>query len=475
MPQYQGILLKLVVLDREARILVDVVGELPELPKVTIPPFTRIGYAVTTAAREKYGLELFVITEAMTKPHDNDSLESLVLICRLPDSNASLPDGMAWSKQSEVELAEPDRVALHAAMNEFEPYGSGEKASSFGCYRSLDDLRAWYTPHLEQLGVRESGIQQWNGDPWFALFRIKTEPKTIEANAEPIEGTVELPKALWFKAVGEPNTREFAVTLALAQECPHWFAKIIASNPTWHGWLMEEVNGYELDDEPDGRPWALTARVLAKVQKRFVGREDELLALGCRDWRMPRVLAALDRFFGDMEEIMERQPSEPPRRLDRDELRALKVRCQDLCHRVEDVDIPYTITHGDFSPHNVLVSNGWPIFIDWAEAYVSFPFISWEYFWNRMIKDHPEHADWHERMHRNYAYRVWAPLLTQTRVDEGLRLSPAMAVLILALYGIDDPEQRRNPRADKGKRSLVRRLHRELEILQNTPELVGAR
>jgi hypothetical protein len=478
MVQDRGILLKLVILDRERRILVDQTSQAYQLPQVTIPPFTRIGYAATTAAREKYGFALFVITEATTKPREADSLdlENLVLVCRLQDPNTSLPDAMAWHAQDEVELTKPDQLALETAMREFETYDSDEKASSFGRYRSLDDLRGWYTPHLEQLGLRETDIQQWNGDPWFALFRIKTEPKAIEATTEgSAEGATELPKALWFKAVGEPNTREYAVTLALAQECPYWFAKIIASNPEWHGWLMEEVDGHELDEEPDGRPWALTARVLAKVQKRFVGKEDELLALGCCDWRMPRVLAALDPFFEDMEEIMARQPGEPPRRLDRSELRALKLRCQDLCRRVEDVDIPYTITHGDFSPHNVMVSSGWPVFIDWAEAYLSFPFISWEYFWNRTIKDHPEHTDWHERMHRNYAYRVWAPLLTQSRVDEGLRLSPAMAVLILALYGIDDSEQRANRRADKGKRSLVRRLARELEILQNTKaELAGA-
>jgi Phosphotransferase enzyme family len=474
----KGMRLKLVILDQDRRILVDSAGGGPALPEVIIPPFTRIGYAATTAAREKYGLELFVITEVMTKPEDRDSLdiENLVLISRLQDANAALPVNLAWRVQLQAEIGEQDRIALEAAMKEFEPYDSAVKASSFGRYRSLDDLRAWYAPHLDRLGLRETGIQQWNGDTWFALFRIKTEPRNVATKAEPVtEGVAGPPKALWFKAVGEPNTREYAVTLALTQECPYWFAKIIASNPEWQGWLMEEVNGHELDEEPDGRPWALTARVLAKVQKRFVGKEDELLALGCRDWRMPRVLAALDPFFEDMEQIMERQPSEPPRRLDRSELRTLKAQCQDLCHRVEDVDIPYTITHGDFSPHNVLVSNGWPVFIDWAEAYVSFPFISWEYFWNRMIKDHPEHADWHERMHRNYAYRVWAPFLTKSRVDEGLRLSPAMAVLVLALYGIDDPKQRRNLRADKGKRSLVRRLHRELETLQNAEaEPVGA-
>jgi hypothetical protein len=479
MPENKGILLKFVILDQDRRVLIDNTSAVPRLPEVTIPPFTRIGYAATTAAREKYGLELFVITEAAIQPAERDSaeIEELVMICRLQTPDAYLPDSLVWRAQPEAKLAAPDCAALEAAMKEFDPYDSGEKASSFGRYQSLDDLRTWYTPHLEGFGLRETGLQQWNGDPWFALFRIKTEPKNVEAKAEPVvEAAPEPPKALWFKAVGEPNTREYAVTLALAQECPYWFAKIVASKPEWHGWLMEEVNGYELDDEPDGRPWALTARVLAKVQKRFVGKEDELLALGCRDWRMPRVLAALDPFFEDMEEIMGRQPSEPPHKLDRSELCTLRIQCQDLCHRVEDVDIPYTITHGDFSPHNVLVSNGWPVFIDWAEAYISFPFISWEYFWNRMIKDHPEHADWHERMHRNYAYRVWAPLLTKSRVDEGLRLSPAMAVLILALYGIDDPAQRQNRRADKGKRSLVRRLHRELEILQNTKaEPVGAR
>jgi Phosphotransferase enzyme family len=469
--------LKLVILNEQRQVLLDMESGAYVLPEVMIPRFTRIAHSATIAAYEKYHVDLFVILTVSSKPEESGSSagEDFVLVCRPHDANVASSNSLRWLDVRDAQLGDLDRAALDAALKEFALYDSGVKANNFGRYRSLEDLRAWYTPYLDRLGLQETGIQQWNGDPWFALFRINAELKS--AKAEPIaEGAPDPPRALWFKAVGEPNTREYAVTLALAQECPYWFAKVIASNPTWNGWLMEEVNGYELDVELDGRPWALTARVLAKVQKRFVGKEDELLALGCRDWRMPRVLAALDPFFEDMEEIVARQPSEPPRRLDRGELRALKVQCQDLCHRVEEVDVPYTITHGDFSPHNVLVSNGWPVLIDWAEAYVSFPFISWEYFWNRMIKDHPEHANWHERMHRNYAYRVWAPLLTKSRVDEGLRLSPAMAVLILALYGIDDPIQRHNRRADKVKRSLVRRLHRELEILQNAEvEPVGAR
>jgi Phosphotransferase enzyme family len=463
MSDASGLSLPLIILDQDRRILVDRSGSSPALPRVQIPPFTRIAYSATRAAREKYDIELFVILSAQLKQEEANAHEAddPVLVCRLQDPTAALPAQLAWLevKQDTLGFGTEDQLALRAANREFELYDLGAKASSFGSYRALDELRSWYEPYLLAAGVKETALQQWNGDPYFALLRIQVEPLG--------EATETTPRAFWFKAVGEPNTREFAVTKALTEECPYWFPKMVATKPEWNGWLMEEVSGHELDEETDGRPWALTARILAKVQKRFVGQEDRLLALGCRDWRMPRVLTALDPFFEDMEEIMARQSAEPPHILSRSELRDLKTKCQDLCRRVEDVDIPYTIAHGDFSPHNVIVTNdGWPVLIDWAEAYVSFPFISWEYFWNRMVKDHPAQAEWHERMHRNYAYRVWAQQLTQRRVDEGLRLSPSMAVLILALYGIDDPEQRQNRRADKVKRSLVRRLHRELEILE---------
>ena len=456
-------LTKLVVIDAERRVLIDNSAR-PSLLVVEVPPFTRTAHAATEAAREKYGIELFVIlskTLAAEKHNGQPAEEeSFVLVCRLQHPDWKPEASIVWSgvKNAMALLPAADQLALRDALDEFEKYDSGSQLSSFGHYSALDGLREWYAPYLSNLGVKEVGIQQWNGDPWFALFRIAVEPVS--------DATPETPKALWFKAVGEPNTREFAVTKTLVEECPYWFPKLVATKAEWNGWLMEEVNGHELDVESDGRPWALTARILAKVQKRFVGQEEKLLTLGCKDWRMPRVIERLDPFFEDMEEIMPRQPSTPPHILSRDELRELKIQCQDLCRRVEDVDVPYTITHGDFSPHNVIVLNGWPVLLDWAEAYVSFPFVSWEYFWNRTIKDHPDYAAWHERMHRNYAYRVWASMLGRNRVDEGLRLSPAMAVLILALYGIDDPEQRQNRRADKVKRSLVRRLQRELQVLE---------
>jgi hypothetical protein len=458
-------LVYLVVLDRHKHILVNCSGASVSLPKVEIPRFTRLAHSVTLAALEKYGLNLFLILSSqVTKAghiSTTNGANALAAVCRLQMDSLDAPAPLTWLDpvHAATRLVVEDQRTLTVTLHEFESYDSGAKASSFGRYRALDELREWYTPQLATLGLREINIKQWNGDPWFALFRIGVEPVG--------EIKPDSPAALWFKAVGEPNTREFAITNMLSKECPWWFSKVVAIKPEVNGWLAEEVSGHELDIEPDGRPWALTARILAKVQTIFTNCEDRLLDFGCADWRIPRIVESIDPFFESMIEVTARQPKSPPAILGREELREMAQACRDLCYQVEDTDIPYSIAHGDFSPHNVIVKNGWPVLIDWAEAYVTFPFISWEYFWNRTIKDHPNHAEWRERMHRNYAYRSWTSLLGRSRVDAGLRLSPAMAVLVHALQGSTDPARgAASPLLDKVNRSLLRRLQRELELLQ---------
>jgi hypothetical protein len=460
-------LIKLVILGRNLKVLMDANGDSFGLPEVTIPRYMRFAYSANVAAREKYGLELFDILSVSTARDSDES--GVCIVARLQSETSLLPVGLVWKDPDSIQSS--DRASLDAALGQFDLYHSGAEASNFGKYDSLDELRAWYRPFLDKLGVRETNLLQWNGDQWFQLFRIAVEPTKAD--------TPDTPDALWFKAVGHPNTREYAVIHLLTDEFPRYFPAIVGSKPEWNGWLMKEVRGHELDQETTRRPWSLTARLLAKIQKHFIGREDELLALGCRDWRMPKVLDALDPFFDSMEEIMPRQTKNPPRILTAGELRAMKIQCRELCKRVEDLGIPETIAHGDFSPHNVIVSNsepyGHPWMIDWAEAYVTFPFVSWEYFWNRTMLDHPEHLQWKPWVHGNYAVEVWEPLLGKKKTDAGLRLSPAMAVLLLAMYDIHDPAEFRNPDRDKVKRSLTRRLHRELEVIQREgAELAGA-
>jgi hypothetical protein len=74
-------------------------------------------------------------------------------------------------------------------------------------------------------------------------------------------------------------------------------------------------------------------------------------------------------------------------------------------------------------------------------------------------------------MRREYAYREWAPLLSEARIAEALRLSPALAVLIYALYGANETAFLESNRVDRVKRSLVRRLYREIEALRGAGAL----
>jgi hypothetical protein len=453
MPNDLESLVRLVILNEDAEVLATANGNSFGFPEVTIPRYERFSYSANVAAREKYGLELFDIL-SVSPPDLEEGVTYLV--ARLQSAQQSLPMDLVWKDADSIQPA--DRVSMEAALEEFNLHNSGVQASSFGRYAALDELREWYVPILDKLGFREKSLLQWNGDQWFQLFRIEVE--SVEGS------TADPPNAFWFKAVGHPNTREYAVTQRLTFEFPRYFPEIVGTKPECNGWLMREIPGHELDRETARRPWSLTARLLGAIQKWFVGKEDELLAMGCRDWRMPKVLDTLDPFFDGMEEIMGRQTKATPRALAPDELRAMKVQCRELCNRIEDLGIPETIAHGDFSPHNVIVSNGQPWMIDWAEAYITFPFISWEYFWNRTMMDHPEHIQWHPWVHGNYAVEVWEPLLGKKRVADGLKLSPAMAVLILAMNDVNDPAEWRNPARDKVKRSLTRRLHRELDLLQ---------
>ncbi len=453
------VLISLVILDGDRRILVDIDDSGCHIPTVTIPPYSRIVLCATEVAKDKYGVDLFGILSVPSGAKNQEPLEE-ILVCRMKDAHTEVPVGLRWigEKDYKGSLTEHSSNALEFALKEFDVYDSGAKASSFGKYISLDELRAWYLPILESRDVRETGIQQWNADPWFSLIRISVAPLNPTASNSPA--------AFWFKAVGEPNTRELPVTRALSLECPLMFPEVIATNPRWNGWLMEEVRGHELDEETDSQSWIETARDLATIQMTFADREAALLEYGCRDWRMPRVLDSLGPFFEDMEDVMQRQPSAPPDILGRKELQGLRGRCEDLCHQIAMLNVPSSIAHGDFSPHNVLVSQGRRVFIDWAEAYVTFPFISWEYYWNRTVKDHPDYAGWHSRMLNAYAYDRWASILGDQRVREALRLSPAAAVLVIALYGADSPAGHASLDFDRVRRSLVRRLRKELDQLE---------
>jgi len=61
-------------------------------------------------------------------------------------------------------------------------------------------------------------VQQLNGSETFSLLKFETTKAPV-----------------WFKAVGEPNVREFLITLKLFELFPDYVPKILASAPLLNG------------------------------------------------------------------------------------------------------------------------------------------------------------------------------------------------------------------------------------------------
>ena len=130
------------------------------------------------------------------------------------------------SKDSFVDLSDHRAVEQSLAECNAHARRSGESGpfARLGWFRQL---RRRVEEAILPLNLELNGsFRQFNASPFFSLIRLETNGP-----------------ALWFKAVGEPNLREFPVTLMLARLFPKYVPPILAAWPTWNGWLTPEVDG----------------------------------------------------------------------------------------------------------------------------------------------------------------------------------------------------------------------------------------
>lgn len=265
----------------------------------------------------------------------------------------------------------------------------------------------------------------------------------------------------WMKAVAGSHLREFAICQLLAAR-HSVFPRVLASNTGLHSFVLEHVEGVELNDCPDLAAWQSTTALLAELQMFWLGHTDVLLAAGAADLRLPRLVTTLKPFIDGMEELFSRQPAANTAMaaapaLTRADLATLTDRLEEACMAGDRLSFAATLANADFSPHNVLISAHRPTFLDWAEAAVAFPLITGEYLWNRMVHENPDRKPWTHSLRATYR-RIWLGGFPEADVDCGLSLSPLLALYSLAVFiWQTDLEQ---PGIDRYLRSLVRRMHK---------------
>jgi aminoglycoside phosphotransferase (APT) family kinase protein len=158
---------------------------------------------------------------------------------------------------------------------------------------------------------------------------------------------------------------------------------------------------------------------------------------------------------------MEEQVKTTPPRLNAQELRATALRLTEMLSELETAAIPDTLNHFDLNPGNAIVCRGECKFLDWAEAAVGNPFLSFEYLRQHFVRAFGDGADAEMEFRKAYV-DVWRAVLSSSAIERACELMSLIAPLAFA---VTLPW---NAGLGGGKsefsgllRGLARRMHRE--------------
>lgn len=430
------------------------------LPCVEIPRWERVAENAIAAVRKRYGLSAICLFTPELPTATTDGAQPLYQVMETREAAEEAPDGTRWltldSASDQSFADEQDLVAIIDVSRQIEEFQSGKVAGPFGRPGWIEELFSWVQAEIDRCGLHLNGeIRQLNASQTFALLRLETNGS-----------------AVWFKAVGEPNLREFPISLTLSRLFPGFVPTVIASHPTWHGWLTTEFPGSTLDEDSNVCAWERAAQTLAELQLASVENTDQLLDAGCRDVRVASLLSLVDPFIEVMSQLMKQQPKTPPSVLDRKELLTLGRQIKDALSDLAKLDVPDTLGHLDFNPGNILCSADQCIFLDWAEAYVGPPFLTLEYLREHMVRLRRPGISFSADVVNAYETK-WHRILSSETVSSARDLAPVLAVFAYAAGtgAWQNPTMLREPKTAAYLRSLTRRLHGEMQRLQDRREL----
>ncbi len=240
------------------------------LPSVEIPRWQRLAENMTAAMRKEWGHEvgcLFSPDAAVPAWSPNGRNYQVMESCEHVARSSPRAQWVHVSSLSERTFVDPaDQVAVQRSLAECDRYAGAAALGPFARLGWFRELQEWIKEVIGPLGFHLTGsFSQLDASPSFSLVRFETSGP-----------------AVWFKAVGNPNLREFPITLALGKLLPQYLPPILAARPEWNGWLALEVEGTNLGETQDAQHWRAAASALAKLQIESIGRFGTLVDSGGR-------------------------------------------------------------------------------------------------------------------------------------------------------------------------------------------------
>ncbi|MGD1082108.1 MAG: phosphotransferase [Candidatus Sulfotelmatobacter sp.] len=430
------------------------------LPSVEIPRWQRIAENLTAAMRKEWGHQVVCLFKPdLSAPiFSADDHNYHVMESHGPVAESS--PRAEWVRvaflSEEVFVDPADYMAVRRSLTECAGYSDGVAPGPFARLGWFGELQRWIEEVIGPLGFHLTGnCSQLNASPSFSLVRFETSGP-----------------AVWFKAVGKPNLREFPITLAVARLLPQYLPPILAARPEWNGWLALEVEGLNLGETQDANHWKAAATALARLQIKSTDRCGVLIDPGAKDLRASVLLKLVRPFLKAMGKLMEKQTKVPPPVLSGTEIMLLGEQIEEALSLSADLGIPDALGHLDLNPGNVIVSDGQCVFLDWAEAYLGDPLLSFQYLIEHLRHMAGRDATAEAGLASAYA-EEWQSLVSPETLQQTLALTPMLAVFAYAAAtdAWSDQARLQDPKVAGYLRSLTRRMHREASRLRDRSAL----
>jgi len=437
----------------ERRVAIEQDREQLRLPALEISRRYRLAAGLTLAMKRRWGIT-GVYTPIPVFPNGAGQTDCQYRVMECLEEQEPAESPLGWKPCSTLAAAsfsEPqDYQAVRFVLGQVcQRRGSDSPFANLGWFH---EVRAWVREVISPLGLKLRGdFEQWNGAPAFSLIRFSTDRGSV-----------------WFKAAGAPNSHELALTRELSTLSPEHNVRLLAEKPEWNAWLALEAEGVPLEEIADVNGWLLAANSLAKLQIASIERAPRLIEEGAADLRVHALPAMAMRFFQAARAWMLEQGKTAAQRLSSDEILALEQQIREFLNETARLGIPETLGHMDPNPGNVIVSpKGRCVFLDWAEGYVGYPFLSFEYLLLHFRRS-PLAAAVGDRALEETYWNAWKPLVPSATLGEAQRLTPLLAVLTFAVHLFTQSQTNRmlDPETVGLLRSLIRRMKREASLLR---------
>lgn len=419
------------------------------LPGVEIPRWERVAENLTAAVRKRYGISAICLFAPELSPTATDGKRRFYQVMETRHASARAPDGTNWlplDSISDQSFTHQDRATIAEMLRQIEEFRRGEAFGPFGRPGWIDELFVWTQREIEPHGLRLTGeYRQLNASPTFALLRLETDRQ-----------------AVWFKAVGEPNLREFPITLRLAQLFPTYVPRILATCPSCNGWLSLEIEGTQERGTGEIDFWETTAAALASLQIESIKQCKPLLDAGAHDLGFAKLAGLVHPFLDVANLLMDRQTKIPPPRLSHKELASLGKHIEDALHLIRNLSVADSLGHLDPNPGNIIISPLGCVFLDWAEAYVGHPFFTLGYLLEYFRRAVGKEKRLEKKLIDSYA-RGWKQAVSPAAIAESFAVVPLLAAFAYTTrcWLCGDQERFRQPETAAYLRALTRRMSQE--------------